>query len=248
MKKIFILFLSFFCCLEAISDDLSPSEIIQKMEEVTRGDSSYAEITMKIERPRYTREIALRAWALGQDFSLVLVTSPVRDEGTVFLKRKSEIWNYIPSVDRVIKLPPSMMAQSWMGSDFSNDDLVRDTSLLSDYSHKIVDTENYNGRQAWIMALTPLAEAAIVWGKVKMWICQKDFIQLRTENYDQNNTLVQVLEFSNIKEMGGRNLPSRMVMSPVDSEQFTVLEYQKLDFNIEIKEDFFTQRNMQRLR
>lgn len=242
------LFTAWLSCLNSYANDLTPEKIISQMEEVTRGKSNYAEITMTIERPRYTREIGLRAWALGDDFSLVLVTSPARDEGTAFLKRKSEIWNYIPNVDRVIKLPPSMMAQSWMGSDFSNDDLVRDSSLLNDYDHKIVRTEKYNERKSWVIEMTPHSDAAIVWGRVKIWVCQNDFIQLRTENFDQNNQLAQILEFKNIRKIGGRTLPTRMVMSPQDKDQRTILEYQKLDFNIEIDESFFTQRNMQRLR
>ncbi|MEX1122551.1 MAG: outer membrane lipoprotein-sorting protein, partial [Balneolales bacterium] len=105
-------------------------EIIDRMQDVMRGESSYAEMTMTIERPRYTREVSMRAWAMGEDYSLILVTAPARDQGAVFLNRESEIWNYVPNIDRTIKMPPSMMSQSWMGSDFTNDDLVRESSLI----------------------------------------------------------------------------------------------------------------------
>jgi outer membrane lipoprotein-sorting protein len=111
-------------------------EIIQKMESQMRGETAQMEVTMTITRPRYTREMSMKSWALGDDYSLILITAPARDRGTAFLKRKKEIWNYLPSVDRMIKLPPSMMSQSWMGSDFSNDDLVRESSTIDDFSHR----------------------------------------------------------------------------------------------------------------
>ncbi|MCH8569669.1 MAG: outer membrane lipoprotein-sorting protein [Balneolales bacterium] len=223
-------------------------EIISKMNDTMRGESSYSEMSMTIERPRYTREVSMRSWAQGTDYSMILITAPSRDAGTTFLKRKNEIWNYVPNVDRTIKMPPSMMSQSWMGSDFTNDDLVNETSIVDDFNHSILREETYDGRESWVIEMIPHEEAAVVWGKVLVWVCKEDFIQLRVESYDQSGDLAQTMKLDRIKNLGGRMLPSRMIMTPADKDQKTTLEYKTLEFGITEGEDFFTQRNMQRIR
>lgn len=227
----------------------SASDIIDRMEETMRGESSQAEMTMAIERPRYTREVSMKAWALGENYSLILITSPARDQGTTFLKRNNEIWNYMPSIDRTIKMPPSMMSQSWMGSDFTNDDLVRESSTIEDYDHSILHEEQYNGRNAWVLELIPKPDTPIVWGKVLIWVDREHFIMLKEENYDQRNHLANTIEFMNISKMGGRVFPSKMVLTLADKpEQRTILEYKSLEFDVDLDESFFTQQNMRRVR
>lgn len=227
----------------------SASEIIERMEDVMRGESSYVEMTMTIERPRYEREISMKAWALGEDYSLTLVTAPARDEGTAYLKRENEIWNYVPTIDRTIKMPPSMMSQSWMGSDFTNDDLVRESSTVDDYEHRILREEEYEGMETWVLELIPKPETPIVWGKVLVWVEKEGYLQLRIENYDQSDELVNTMRFEEIQTMGGRSIPTRMELTPADKpDQRTLLTYQNLEFNIDIEESFFTQQNMRRVR
>jgi outer membrane lipoprotein-sorting protein len=225
------------------------AEIIERMEEMMRGESSEADMTMTIERPRYTRDISLRAWALGEDYSLILITAPARDQGTTYLKRHNEIWNYVPNIDRTIKMPPSMMSQSWMGSDFTNDDLVRESSTVEDYEHRILQEEEYNGRDAWVLELIPKPDTPIVYGKVLMWVDKEHYIQLKVENYDQRGELANTIEFSEIGEMGDRIFPARMVLTPADKpDQRTILVYKKLDFDVDLSESFFSQQNMRRVR
>lgn len=227
----------------------SASEIIERMEDVMRGESSYVEMTMTIERPRYEREISMKGWALGEDYSLTLVTSPARDEGTAYLKRENEIWNYVPTIDRTIKMPPSMMSQSWMGSDFTNDDLVRESSTIDDYEHRILREEEYEGMETWVLELIPKPETPIVWGKVLVWVEKEGYLQLKIENYDQSDELVNTMRFEEIQTMGGRSIPTRMELTPADKpDQRTILSYQNLEFNIDIDESFFTQQNMRRVR
>lgn len=227
----------------------SASEIIERMEDVMRGESSYAEMTMTIERPRYTRDVSMRAWAMGEDYSLILITAPARDQGTTFLKRENEIWNYVPNIDRTIKMPPSMMSQSWMGSDFTNDDLVRESSTAEDYEHRILREEQYDGREAWVLELIPKPDTPIVWGKVLMWVDKEHYIQLRVENYDQQDELANTIEFTEIGEMGGRIFPARMTLTPADKpDQRTIMEYENLEFDVNLSESFFTQQNMRRVR
>ena len=224
-------------------------DIIQRMEETMLGESSYAEMTMTIERPRFTREISLRAWAKGNDYSLILVTAPARDEGMAFLKRYNEIWNYVPSIDRTIKMPPSMMSESWMGSDFSNDDLVRESSTVDDYEHRVLRTEEYNGYECYVLELIPKPDSPIVWGKVLMWVSRDHYMQLRVENYDQRDRLANTIEMDRIRDLGDRTLPTRMILTPADRPgQRTILAYGNLEFDIAINEDFFTQHNMRRVR
>lgn len=225
------------------------AEIISRMEEVMRGESSRAEMTMTIERPRYTRQVSMKAWALGEDYSLILITEPARDRGTAYLKRENEIWNYVPNIDRTIKMPPSMMSQSWMGSDFTNDDLVRESSTLEDYNHSIRREESYNGRESWVLELIPKPESPVVWGKVLMWVDKENYIQLKVENYDQRDELANTIEFSEIGEMGGRTFPAKMMLTPADTpDHRTIMEYQSLEFDVDIDESFFTLRNMRRIR
>jgi len=212
------------------------AEIIREMDQVMRGESSYSEMTMKIERPRYDREVSMKAWAKGDDFSLILITAPDRDRGTAYLKRNSEIWNYVPNIDRTIKMPPSMMSQSWMGSDFTNDDLVRESSTVDDYEHKILREETYRGMETWVLELIPHPETPVVWGKVIVWVSKEDYLQLRSEQYDQQNELASTIEFDEIEVMDERKIPTKLTMTPADKpDHHTILKYNELEFNIDIK-------------
>lgn len=225
------------------------AEIIERMEEMMRGDSQQAEMTMKIERPRYEREVTMRSWLKGRDYSLILITAPARDEGTVYMMQGNDIWNYDPRIDRITRLPSSMMAQSWMGSDFTNDDLVRDTDQVEDFEHEILRTEEYNGFESYVIEMIPKPGRPIVWGKVNMWISVDDYIQLRVENYDQRFELVTTMELNDIKEIGERKVPTRITVTPADKDnERTILTYQELEFDIEIEEAFFSRANMQRIR
>lgn len=227
----------------------SASDIINRMDEKMHGESSYAEMTMTIERPRYTRDVSMKAWALGDDYSLILITAPARDRGTTYLKRQKEIWNYVPNIDRTIKMPPSMMSQSWMGSDFTNDDLVRESSAVDDYEHRILKEEEYNRRDAWVLELIPKPDTPIVWGKVLIWIDKEEYIQLRVENFDQQDEPANTIEFTDIGIMGGRIFPAKMIMTPAGKpDHRTILEYQTLEFNVDLNKSFFTQQNMRRVR
>lgn len=227
----------------------SATEILERMVDRMRGESSYGEMTMRIVRPRYEREIRMRSWALGEEYSLILITAPARDRGTAFLKRENEIWNYVPTIDRTIKMPPSMMSQSWMGSDFTNDDLVRESSVVEDFEHRILREETLEGRPCWVLELIPKPGVPVVWGKVLAWVDRQEYIQLRVENYDQQGELANEMLFEEIRELGGREIPTRMILIPANEEgRRTEMIYHELQFNPDLDESFFTQQNMRRLR
>ena len=227
----------------------SAKDIIQQVDEKARGNSSFAELSMEIIRPGWTREIKMKSWSKGNEDALILVTEPARDKGIVFLKRDRELWNWQPSIDRVIKLPPSMMMQSWMGSDFTNDDLVKESSILEDYTHSFLEEVIIEGKLCYQIQLTPKEDAPVVWGKIITWVDKNDLVQLKVEFYDEDDELINTMIGSGVQLIGGRILATKMEMIPADDpEKTTVINYSKLEFDINMKEDFFSLQNMKRIR
>ncbi len=224
------------------------SEIIKLSEDHLRGESSTSEISIEIERRLWSRTIDIKVWSLGSDYSLILMQAPIRDKGTVYLKRKKEIWNWQPKIKKIIKLPPSMMMQSWMGSDFTNDDLVKESSVLFDYTNKIIGDTLLLGLPCCIIELLPKPDAPVVWGKIKLFIDLENYLQLATEFYDEDGYLINKMKVSEIKTFGNRVLPSLLTMTSVEEKgQRTILRYKSIDFNTGIMEDFFTKENMKKV-
>lgn len=219
--------------------------IVKAAEDKARGNTSVASMTIQIVRPSWKREMGLKTWTKGNENVLILVTSPVKDRGIVYLKRGREVWNWIPAIERNIKLPPSMMSQSWMGTDFTNDDLVKEASIADDYSHSIVGEQSIDGRLCHRIELIPKPEAAVVWGRVMLWIDKKDHIMLHGEYYDDSGGLVNTLHASDIRMLGGRLLPARIEMTPADKPgNRTVMLYGSLTFDTPLSDGLFTTQHM----
>jgi len=224
-------------------------DIIRKADEKMRGNSSYGEAVMRIIRPDWTREVVMKMWSLGTKKSIVLVISPARDKGTATLMRDKEIWNWQPTIERIIKLPPSMMMQSWMGSDFTNDDLIRQSSIVKDYTHRILKDTVLSGYDCYVIELIPKADAAVVWGKIITSISKKEYLQLLVKYYDEDGFLINTMIGSEVKEMGGRIIPSRLDMIPADNpKQRTIFIYEYLEFDTDVDDSFFSLQNMKRVR
>lgn len=224
-------------------------EIIRKMEDQMRGDQSFVEMKMTIVRPKYTREMVMKSWSKGQKYSLILVTAPARDKGTAFLKRDKEIWNWMPTIERMIKMPPSMMSQSWMGTDFSNDDLVRESSTIDDYTHRVLRSETINGTDCYVIEMIPSADAAVIYEKVHMWVSKDNYLQIRVENYDEYGEMVNHIACSGIRKMGNRTIPTVLELVPADKPGHkTVVEYLNADFDSPIAESFFSIQNLKQVR
>lgn len=225
-------------------------EIIRRAEEVRRGvETSQAEMTMTIVRPDWSRAMSMKSWSKGDEFALMLITAPARDAGTATLKRGSEVWNWAPRIERTIKLPRSMMSQSWMGSDFTNNDLVQEVSIIDDYDHRVLKDSTVEGRSCWKIELIPHEDAAIVWGKIYSWVDKADYITLRSEFYDEDGYLINVMQSSNIRTMGGRTFATKLEMIPVEEDGHkTVMEYQSISFDGALSDDFFSVQNMKRVR
>ncbi|MEO1651907.1 MAG: outer membrane lipoprotein-sorting protein [Bacteroidota bacterium] len=245
----FILLIGSLSLLTSLTQAQDAKEIIRKSNEKTRGKTSSGSMIMKIVRPKWTRTVSLKSWSKGDDYSLILIQAPAKDKGSSFLKRGREMWNWQPTINRTIKLPPSMMSQSWMGSDFTNDDLIKQSSIVDDYTHKVIGSEKMGDRECYKIQLIPKPDAPVVWGKVLMWISKKDYLQLKSEMYDEDGYLVNTMKGSNIKMVGGRLLPSQLEMIPADKQgQKTVLIYASMRFDQPISDDFFSTQNMKRVK
>jgi len=251
MNKVKCLLFAFFLLGTANvgAQTLTATEIVKRADENRRGKSSFSEITMTIVRPTWTREIGIRAWAMGTDFSLTLITSPARDRGQTFLKRGRDLWNWQPSINRMIRMSSSVMGQSWMGSDFTNDDMIRESSIVNDYTHALAGRERVREFDCFKIILTPKENSAVVWGKVITWISVNDFVEIKTEFYDEDNILVNTFNAFDVKPFGNRKLATRIEVVPAERpNQKTVMTIGKYEFDIDINEDFFSQQNMRRVR
>jgi len=225
-------------------------EIIRKAEEKMRGkESAYTEMRIEVIRPKWTRTMELKSWSKGEDYSLSVLTAPAKDAGTAFLKREKEVWNWVPSIERSIKMPPSMMMQNWMGTDLKNDDLVRESSNVTDYTHELAQDTMIDGMKCWKIFLTPKPNAPVVWGKVVAYVEKENYVQLLAKQYDEDGFLVNTMVSSDIEEMDGVPLATRLELIPAESEgQKTVMIIEEIKFNQTYEDRFFTVQNMKSMR
>ncbi|MDR2815605.1 MAG: outer membrane lipoprotein-sorting protein [Proteiniphilum sp.] len=249
MKRILVcVLLGVLCAANLRAQSLSATEIVKRADENRRGNSLYSEIKMTIVRPTWSREIGMKAWAKGDDYSLTLITSPAKEKGQAFLKRQKDLWNWQPGIGRMIKMSSSVMGQSWMGSDFTNDDMVRESSSVKDYTHRLEKTEQVREYDCYKVILIPKEEAAVVWGKVVMWISKEDFMEIKTEFYDEDEFLINTFNGFDVRTYGRRKLMSHMEVVPADKpNQKTVMTIIKYDFDVAVEESFFSQQNMKKI-
>ncbi|HCE3560562.1 TPA: outer membrane lipoprotein-sorting protein [Vibrio parahaemolyticus] len=239
----------FFLLFTSLSYAESAFDIVQKSDQAMRGKSSYSEATMEIVRPDWTRSMTMKSWTKGTELSLVLVTAPAKDKGSASLKRHREMWNWVPSIERVVKIAPSMLSQSWMGSDFTNDDLINQSSIVVDYQHALLGNDSFEGDKVWVIEATAKPDAPVVWNKVTLWISQSTYLQRKVEFYDEFDERVNVLTTYDVKELGGRKIATRMEMKPVDKPgNKTIFTTHQAQFDFDINDDFFSQQQMKSLR
>jgi len=225
----------------------NPTTLLQQAEAKLSGSRSAAEVSIRTVRPRWERTMDAKIWNEGMDKTMILITGPAREKGTVFLRNGDEVWHYVPGIKKVVALPAAMV-QSWMGTDFTNDALINAASLVEDYTHKLKGIVSVDGTPCYQIELVPKPEAAVVWGKVITHISVKQTLQLRTEFYDEDDYLITTLKASEIKDIGGQALPSKLTIIPADEEGFyTEMTYKKLDFNPTFAPDFFERSNMKQV-
>ena len=222
-------------------------EIVRKSENLLKGISSKGRFRMTVETPDFTRTTEMEAWWIGNDKALIVITSPKRESGNKTLKVNNELWMYLRNTETTIKVPPSMMLQSWNGSDFTNDDLVRESSLTDDYTMRILSEEECDGTPGWKIEMLPKPSAPVVWGRLVHWIRKKDVLPTRTEYYDEKGTLMRTMKYTDIRQFGNRSVPSKWeVTNNVKPGHRTSFEYLEVQFDIPISDKVFSFRELEK--
>ncbi len=224
-----------------------PKEIIDRVDRLLRGDSSHARVEMTVATRRWERNLALEIWSEGTDKALIRITQPKKEAGMTTLKVGEDIWNYLPKIDRIIRVPSSMMASAWMGSHFTNDDLVKESRLIRDYRIETSFDGGRDGRRIWEFTLTPFPDAPVVWGSILYEVAQDDLLPIRARYFGEDGRLRRTLTFHDVQQVGGRAIPTRMRLVPTeDPEEFTQMIYHDLQFDIPIPERTFSLSSLRR--
>jgi len=230
-------------CASALQD------IVDRVDRLLRGASSHGTVTMAIVTADWSRSLDLEIWSLGTEHALVRVLAPPKDAGTATLKSGNDLWNYLPRVDRTIKLPPSLMGAAWMGSHFTNDDLVKESRLIEDYDIAMGFSGERDGVAVWEFVLTPKPEAPVVWGRIEEQVRKADYMPVWARFYDERGELARTMTFADVRRMGGRLVPARMAIEPADKPgESTVLQYHELAFDVGLEPAFFSLQRLQRSR
>ncbi len=219
---------------------LDPAKLIQASFDHYRGKASKADVEMVIHRPNWERSMRMVGWTKGTDKSLIRITAPAKDEGNGTLKDGIDMWTFNPKVNRVIKLPPAMMSQSWMGSDFSNNDLAKSDSILNDYDHSLMDTETSDGHVVYVIKSIPKPDAPVVWG-MQISRIRDDHVLIEQEFFDEDRMSVKRMTAHDIQMMGGRMFPKIWKMQETDkTDQYTLLRYHSISFSENLPDRLFT--------
>jgi len=242
--------------LEPAPDGLDANEIARRADDNMRSDRTEFKARMIVESPRLSsaRTVAFSSWEeRSTKRSFIRIHEPAKDKGSGFLKLHPNLWMYVPRVERTMRIPPSMMLSSWMGSDFTNDDLVRDSSEVDDYSHELLGIELSvdpgGDRRAYVLQYTPREEAAVVWGRIVAWIDIETHAPLRQEFFDEDGAKLRVLVFSDHREIDGRSVPHHWSLTPLEKPgHSTVIEVEEIRFDVEIDDRIFTKRHLEEAR
>ncbi len=219
-------------------------QIIRDIDQLYRSSSSYSEIEMEIVTPRWQRTLAMKCWTQGLDKTFLRITAPRKENGVATLRIDNEMWNYLPKINKVIKIPPSMMMSSWMGSDFANDDLVKEFSLFEDYSYELITVDSARDDLLYVNCI-PREDLPIVWGNIVVAARRSDHLPVWQKYYDEKGRLMRVLQYRDIREFGKRTLPTEMEMIPQTKEGHkTVIRYLQLDFDRNVDDGVFSLRNL----
>ncbi|MDH3303597.1 MAG: outer membrane lipoprotein-sorting protein [Gammaproteobacteria bacterium] len=228
----------------AAETELDATRLVREAIDHWRGLSSYTELTMVIHRPDWERSMTMRAWTKGQDQTLVRVVEPKKDRGNGTLTDENSMWTFSPKVNRVIKIPSSMMGQSWMGSDFSNKDIARADDIVDQYDHTILQVEENDGVTVYDVQSIPHEDAAVVWGREVLRI-RDDYVVVEHAFYDQDDELVKKLVSLEIGEMGGRTIAKRQRMIKIEEpDEWTEISVNDVVYEIELKDSLFTLSNL----
>lgn len=244
MRTIGLITLSLAMSAPLVSADQEKAiALLTQMDQLYQQDSAQARMSMHIVTPDFERTLTMDSWSLGLDYALVRVLEPVRDRGVSTLKRDDEMWNFLPRVNRTVRVSPSMMMGSWMGSDFTNDDLMRETSWVDEYDVRLEEQGDL-----YVLHLIPREQTVTVWGAMEITLRQSDLLPVSQRYFDESGALMRVMEFSDIRDFGGVTLPATMTLRPVNKPgQITRITYEALSFDVDLDESFFSLQNLRRV-
>ena len=240
-----LLMIPVFFSMQLNAEELKDAkELVRAAMDHWRGINSYSEMTMTIHRPDWERSMSMRAWSEGDKISLVRVTAPKKDAGNGTLLKDNDMWSYSPKINRIIKIPSSMMSQGWMGSDFSNKDISKSTDILDQYDHSLTSQAQEDGHTVYTIEAIPHEDAAIVWGKEVLKI-RDDFVLLEEQFWDQDGELIKVMRAGDVTEMGGRSVARVLRMGKLETpDEWTEMTVSTIEFDLELPSGIFTLSNL----
>ncbi len=225
-------------------DTIDPAKFIRQAVNQYRGEASVSTVEMTIHRPDWERTLTIKAWTRGEKDSLIKIAAPPKDRNNGTLKRGPDMWTYNPRINRIIKLPPSMMSRSWMGSDFSNNDIAKSDTLITDYSYTLLGSEIRQEKRVYRIQAEPLPQAPVVWGMIVVDI-REDFIILKEEFYDEDRKLVKTLSMHDIQMMDDRLFPVVWRVEKAEAEdEYTELKHLSIDFKQTVADRYFTKAGL----
>jgi len=243
-----VLFLFLFDVIPALAEAPDLAKIIDEIDKLYRSETSYSSMEMTIDNPNWTRTLKLEAWTEGMEKTFFHILSPKKDKGIATLRIGNEMWNYFPKINKVMKVPPSMMMGSWMGSDFTNDDIVKESTFLEDYDRRLLTAEGKAPDYHYI-ELRPKESTVTVWGKIEIKVRKDTYTPVQIDYFDEKGRKIRIQTFSDIKDFNGRKLPSRMDMIPFNKKgRKTTIRYLEADFDKELPFDTFSLSNLKRIR
>lgn len=234
----------------ASAAELDVRALVDKANKALRGDSSHGRLTMTIETPEWKRAVEVEGWNKDRTLALIVIRAPAKERGNTTLRRRTEMWLWLPKVERVIKVPPTMMHSSWQGSDFTYEDIVKADSVVKDYTHTLLETRKEEGRVVYRIQGDPKPDAPVVWGKVVSEIAlypDDQVVPLVELDYSERGELIRTITLSDIKVLGGRRVPTRLECVPARKKgQRTVLQYHSLEFDVPLEDSFFSYSRLQK--
>jgi outer membrane lipoprotein-sorting protein len=229
---------------DTTAEPISATSLVRQAVDHYRGVTSYSEMTMVIHRPDWERSMTMLGWTQGDDNTLVRVTEPKKDAGNGTLMLGTNMWTFSPKINRVIKVPSSMMSQNWMGSDFSNKDISKTSDIVNQYDHTLIDQRQEGGHTLYTVQSVPHEDAAIVWGK-EVLVIRDDWVLLEQQYWDQDSVLLKTMKASDIKVMSGRTVATKMRMTKLETpKEWTELQTHNIEFGVELNSNVFTLSNL----
>ncbi len=247
MKRVLSILVLIIGAITSSAYSQDPKQIVRKAEDAIKGkSSSHSIVEMTITTPDYTRSMKMESWSIGDSKALVNILSPAREAGNRTLKLGNDVWMYLRNTETTIRIPPSMMLQSWNGSDFTYDDMVREETLVKDYNITIVGTDRLDNIECWELQLIPKPNAPVVWGKLLYWVRTIDNLPAQVEYFDEKGKLMRTMIMSEFREMGGRVIPTDWTMYNADKTHSTEIVMEKASFDTRIPNSIFSLRELEK--